>query len=410
MKTSTGTGVSLPNSSSPETYVAVYCDGTNVVAAGAAGGGTVTHTGTLTAHFVVLGNGTGDIKVVAAIGTAGQVLTSNGAGVDPSFQTPSGGTLASDTDVSITAPANGDLLTYDSGAGKWENKPPLTEAFAASVGDGVSTTITVTHNLNTLDVSVEVHDIGTGAEEPATTTYTVTGVNTVDVTFAAPPASNSKRAIILAVGGTSAATLAGLADVAITSPTTGQELVYNSGSGKWENQTVTSGIPTGTPVMSMGYQGSIALGALGTGQSLWHKIPGRALHCLPTSWKVRIQRGSGSHFSAIVILRTAIDSQTVIDSTPVLFGGSATPTMSAGYNLSDAISLALDSLHDYWIVGFNDSGDSSFWGFKPAVQDGTGTIGIVGGYQTGDQTGVGTIPIGSISTGFGDPWDAALAA
>ena len=41
---------------------------------------------TYTAHGVLVGEGTGSI-VATAVGTAGQFLTSNGAGVDPSFQT-----------------------------------------------------------------------------------------------------------------------------------------------------------------------------------------------------------------------------------------------------------------------------------------------------------------------------------
>ena len=170
------------------------------------------------------------------------------------------------------------------------------------------------------------------------------------------------------------------------------------------------GVTAGTPVFSMGSQQPAALGPLGTGQTMMLKIPGRALNCLPSSWKVRIRRGAGSHFSAIVILRTAIDDTTVIDSTPVTFGGSATPAMSAGLNLSDAISLALDASHDYYVAGYNDSGDSSFWGIKPAVTDPSYSLGVVGGYLTGDQTGVSTVAPASISSGFGCPWDAVLAA
>lgn len=54
--------------------------------AAAAGGGTVTHTGTLTANEIVLGNGGGDLKVLGSFGTAGQVLTSQGVGLPPIFQ------------------------------------------------------------------------------------------------------------------------------------------------------------------------------------------------------------------------------------------------------------------------------------------------------------------------------------
>lgn len=43
---------------------------------------------TLSAHGVVIGNGTSGVNVTGA-GTAGQALTSNGASADPTFQTPS---------------------------------------------------------------------------------------------------------------------------------------------------------------------------------------------------------------------------------------------------------------------------------------------------------------------------------
>ena len=55
------------------------------------GAGTVTNTsGALTAHAVMLGNGGSDSKVVGSLGTSGYVLTSNGAGADPTWQPGSG--------------------------------------------------------------------------------------------------------------------------------------------------------------------------------------------------------------------------------------------------------------------------------------------------------------------------------
>ena len=47
---------------------------------------------TFTDGGVLIGNGTGAVQATSA-GTAGQVLTSNGTGVDPTFQTASGGTV-----------------------------------------------------------------------------------------------------------------------------------------------------------------------------------------------------------------------------------------------------------------------------------------------------------------------------
>lgn len=58
---------------------------------------------TLTDAGVLVGNGTGAIQATGA-GTAGQVLTSNGAGVDPTFQAaPSGGHTIEDEGTPLTA-------------------------------------------------------------------------------------------------------------------------------------------------------------------------------------------------------------------------------------------------------------------------------------------------------------------
>lgn len=60
---------------------------------GCGGGGTgnVSAAGTLTQYAVVLGDGSADVAVVSGLGSVGNVLTSNGAGAAPTFQTPSGG-------------------------------------------------------------------------------------------------------------------------------------------------------------------------------------------------------------------------------------------------------------------------------------------------------------------------------
>jgi hypothetical protein len=64
--------------------------------------GTVTHTGALTAEQVVLGNGTADIKVLGAFGTSGQVLTSNGSAVAPTWQSNAGGNVIKGSVVTLT--------------------------------------------------------------------------------------------------------------------------------------------------------------------------------------------------------------------------------------------------------------------------------------------------------------------
>ena len=53
------------------------------------GVGTVTNDASLTDNAVVVGDGgTDGVKSLVALGTAGDVLTSNGPGVPPSFQAP----------------------------------------------------------------------------------------------------------------------------------------------------------------------------------------------------------------------------------------------------------------------------------------------------------------------------------
>lgn len=52
-----------------------------------------TGVGTFTDAGVLIGNGTGNLAVTSA-GTTGQYLTSNGPGVDPTFQTPGGGGIS----------------------------------------------------------------------------------------------------------------------------------------------------------------------------------------------------------------------------------------------------------------------------------------------------------------------------
>ena len=74
------------------------------------------------------------------------------------WSTPSGsgggsGTLAGDSDVDITSPADGDLLAYNASAGKWKNR---------QLGAGANITITD---------SSGTEDIASSGSSPATTAY-----------------------------------------------------------------------------------------------------------------------------------------------------------------------------------------------------------------------------------------------
>lgn len=70
-----------------------------------------------------------------------------------------------------------------------------TGKFAATIGDGAATSITVTHNLGTRDVVVCVHDAATFAEIFTDVTHTTT--NTVVLDFVVAPASSSLRVTVI---------------------------------------------------------------------------------------------------------------------------------------------------------------------------------------------------------------------
>lgn len=67
--------------------------------------------------------------------------------------------------------------------------------FAVTIGDGSATTFTVTHSLNSLDVTIAVYRATGGADVIVDTART--GVNTVQVTFAAAPASSAYRVVVV---------------------------------------------------------------------------------------------------------------------------------------------------------------------------------------------------------------------
>jgi hypothetical protein len=67
-------------------------------------------------------------------------------------------------------------------------------AVAQTIGDGVAVSYTVTHNLNTMDVSVDVYDAGTGATVyPDVTRATL---NTVTVAFEIAPTTGQYRTLV----------------------------------------------------------------------------------------------------------------------------------------------------------------------------------------------------------------------
>lgn len=68
--------------------------------------------------------------------------------------------------------------------------------YAANVGDGTSTSITITHNLGTRDVQVTLYDASTYAEVFADVVHSTT--NTVVLSFSVAPTSNQYRVVVFA--------------------------------------------------------------------------------------------------------------------------------------------------------------------------------------------------------------------
>ena len=76
--------------------------------------------------------------------------------------------------------------------------PTAAASFAATIGDGTTTTFVIAHNLNTIDVVIGVWETATGIEVNCDRTRT--DVNTVTLTFAQPPATDAYRVAIIGNG------------------------------------------------------------------------------------------------------------------------------------------------------------------------------------------------------------------
>jgi hypothetical protein len=127
--------------------------------------------------FSVVANGTS-----IDVSSSGIRLSSSALG--------NGLTGGSGTVVSVN---NGTGLTF-SGSQLTTDHTVVPQLFATAIGDGTSTTITVTHNLGTRDVIVSVYDATTHNEVLADVQHDTT--TTVKVTFASAPASNAYRCVV----------------------------------------------------------------------------------------------------------------------------------------------------------------------------------------------------------------------
>lgn len=129
--------------------------------------GTIT-LGTTALTFVQVGGGGGTTYV------AGNGLTESPAGT---FNVGAG------TGITVAA----DTVAIDTSV--------VTRKYAVAVGDGSSTSITVTHNLNTRDVIVAIYDATTF--EVVECDIVNATVNTVTLTFATAPTASKYRCVVM---------------------------------------------------------------------------------------------------------------------------------------------------------------------------------------------------------------------
>jgi hypothetical protein len=142
-----------------------------------------------TSNGVVLGGAT--LSSTAA-GTANQVLVIPPAGGAPLFSSIN---LASSAAVgsSLLALANGG--TNASTAAGARTNLDVPRKYKSVVPSG-ATTATITHNLGTTDVLVEIYEISSGITVYADVTRTTT--NAITVAFSVAPSANQYRAIVIA--------------------------------------------------------------------------------------------------------------------------------------------------------------------------------------------------------------------
>lgn len=137
----------------------------------------------------------------AQFGASTSYTAGGGIGLSGSTLSVAAGTgLTQDVDgLSLTTPvtvANGGTNASSATAARVSlNVPGI---YATSIGNNSASTFSVTHNLNTLDVIVQVYDISSGLEEE--TSVNRTGVNAVSIDFSYVPATTSKRVVVLGQG------------------------------------------------------------------------------------------------------------------------------------------------------------------------------------------------------------------
>jgi hypothetical protein len=126
--------------------------------------------------------GTDDLRIVTPLKLAGRTATETRTGIAEIATQAE--TDAGTDDLRFVTPLKLKTTLNTIGVG----------SFAQDIGDGAATAIAVTHNLNTLDVEIELYEKSTG--ETVEAQYVRTSVNIVTVSFNIAPTAAQYRVVI----------------------------------------------------------------------------------------------------------------------------------------------------------------------------------------------------------------------
>lgn len=196
---------------------------TAVVAGGGTGAttltGVLTGNGTsavtanaITQYQVLLGGASNAVNEVSGVGTSGQVLTSNGAGMDPSWQDASGGGIGGDTGATDNAVLRADgtggatlqnstMIISDAGEMTNSSQP----AFLADLGTadnnvtGNGTTYTLGQGNALTEITDQGADFDPGGSGTATFTAPITGTYFLSTKIFGKQSSGGTRGVLTLV-------------------------------------------------------------------------------------------------------------------------------------------------------------------------------------------------------------------
>lgn len=127
------------------------------------------------------------------IGTTTPVFTQFGTAA-PAASTSTAGILQIATQAEVDAGTVSNKAVTPLTLATYANR---VKKYAATIGDGTATSITVTHNLNSTDVVAQLFE-ATGSKREVLVEKQITSVNAVTFLFDSAPALNSLRAVVIA--------------------------------------------------------------------------------------------------------------------------------------------------------------------------------------------------------------------